>query len=43
MNLKRAFGIECPKTDRTFEFTFDEPDAAKYIWKMCVKQVGGVA
>ncbi|XP_018016094.1 uncharacterized protein LOC108672852 isoform X2 [Hyalella azteca] len=38
VNLKRAFAIECPKSSRTFQFTFDEPDAAKYIWKMCVKQ-----
>ncbi|ROT73234.1 Tyrosine-protein phosphatase non-receptor type 14 [Penaeus vannamei] len=38
VNNKRTFGIECQRTDETVHFTFDEPDAAKYVWKMCVKQ-----
>ncbi|XP_042213495.1 tyrosine-protein phosphatase non-receptor type 14-like isoform X2 [Homarus americanus] len=38
VNNKRNFGIECQRTDETVHFTFDEPDAAKYVWKMCVKQ-----
>lgn len=39
VNNKRNFGIECQRTDETVHFSFDEPDAAKYVWKMCVKQV----
>ena len=39
VNHKRTFGIECQRLGETISFTFDEPDAAKYIWKMCVKQV----
>ncbi|XP_066983162.1 tyrosine-protein phosphatase non-receptor type 14 isoform X1 [Macrobrachium rosenbergii] len=38
VNNKRTFGIECQRTDETVHFSFDEPDAAKYVWKMCVKQ-----
>ncbi|KAK3871834.1 hypothetical protein Pcinc_023038 [Petrolisthes cinctipes] len=38
VNNKRNFGIECQRTDETVHFSFDEPDAAKYVWKMCVKQ-----
>ena len=39
MNHKRYFGIECQHYEFSVQFVFDEPEAAKYVWKMCVLQV----
>ena len=38
VNHKRYFGIECQHFEFSVQFVFDEPDAAKYVWKMCVLQ-----
>jgi len=38
VNHKRYFGIECQNFEYSVQFVFDEPDAAKYVWKMCVLQ-----
>ena len=38
VNHKKYFGIECQRFEYSVQFMFDEPDAAKYVWKMCVSQ-----
>ena len=38
VNHKRYFGIECQDFEYSVQFVFDEPEAAKYVWKMCVLQ-----
>ena len=38
VNHKKYFGIECQQFEFSVQFQFDEPDAAKYVWKMCVLQ-----
>jgi len=38
VNHKRYFGIECQHFEFSVQFVFDEPEAAKYVWKMCVLQ-----
>ena len=38
VNHKKYFGIECQQYEYSVQFVFDEPDAAKYVWKMCVLQ-----
>ena len=38
VNHKKYFGIECQQYEFSVQFVFDEPDAAKYVWKMCVLQ-----
>ena len=35
VNHKRDFGIECQNYERSVQFILDEPDSAKYVWKMC--------
>ena len=35
VNHKRYFGIECQNYERSVQFILDEPDSAKYVWKMC--------
>ena len=40
-NHKRNFGIELTE-DRTAQFVMDDKELAKYVWKVCVQQVGGV-
>ena len=35
VNHKRYFGIECQSYERSVQFILDEPDSAKYVWKMC--------
>jgi len=35
VNHKRYFGIECQNYEFSVQFILDEPDAAKYVWKMC--------
>ena len=37
VNHKRYFGIECQNYECSVQFLLDEPDAAKYVWKMCKK------
>ena len=38
VNHKRYFGIECQNYEFSVQFMLDEPDSAKYVWKMCVLQ-----
>ena len=38
VNHKKYFGIECQNYEYSVQFVFNEPDAAKYVWKMCVLQ-----
>jgi len=38
VNHKRFFGIECQNYEFSAQFVLDEPDSAKYVWKMCVLQ-----
>ena len=38
VNHKRYFGIECQNYEHSVQFILDEPDSAKYVWKMCVLQ-----
>ena len=40
VNHKRYFGIEFQNYENSIQFTLDEPDSAKYVWKMC-KFFGG--
>ena len=35
VNHKRFFGIECQNYEYSAQFMLDEPDSAKYVWKMC--------
>ncbi len=35
VNHKRYFGIECQNFEFSVQFLLDEPEAAKYVWKMC--------
>ena len=42
VNHKRYFGIECQHYEFSVQFVFDEPEAAKYVWKMCVLQVNNL-
>lgn len=35
VNHKRYFGIECQNYEFSVQFMLDEPDSAKYVWKMC--------
>ena len=35
VNHKRYFGIECQNYEHSVQFILDEPDSAKYVWKMC--------
>ncbi len=35
VNHKRFFGIECQNYELSEQFLLDEPDSAKYVWKMC--------
>ena len=41
-NHKRNFGIELTE-DRTAQFVMDDKELAKYVWKVCVQQVGTAA
>lgn len=38
VNHKRVFGIECQNYELSVQFLLDEPDSAKYVWKICVLQ-----
>ncbi len=38
VNHKRLFGVECQDYQFSVQFLLDEPDSAKYVWKMCVLQ-----
>ncbi len=38
VNHKRLFGVECQDYQSSVQFVLDEPDSAKYVWKMCVLQ-----
>lgn len=33
------FGIECQRSEENVQFYFDDPDAARYVWKLAVLQV----
>ena len=35
VNHKRYFGIECQNYEHSIQFILDEPESAKYVWKMC--------
>ena len=35
VNHKRFFGVECQNYEYSVQFMLDEPDSAKYVWKMC--------
>lgn len=35
VNHKRVFGIECQNYELSVQFLLDEPDSAKYVWKIC--------
>jgi hypothetical protein len=34
------FGIECQRSEENVNFYFDDPEAARYVWKLAVLQVG---
>ncbi|XP_023341720.1 tyrosine-protein phosphatase non-receptor type 21 [Eurytemora carolleeae] len=38
VNHKKYFGIDCQNFEFSVQFVFNEPDAAKYVWKICVLQ-----
>ena len=38
VNHKKYFGIECQMYEQSTQFVFNESEAAKYVWKMCVLQ-----
>ena len=40
LNQKRMFGIECQRSEENVNFYFDDPEAARYVWKLAVLQVG---
>lgn len=33
------FGIECQRSEENVNFYFDDPEAARYVWKLAVLQV----
>jgi len=33
------FGIECQRSEENVQFYFDDPEAARYVWKLAVLQV----
>ena len=39
LNQKRMFGIECQRSEENVQFYFDDPEAARYVWKLAVLQV----
>ena len=39
LNLRRMFGIECQRSEENVNFYFDDPEAARYVWKLAVLQV----
>ena len=39
LNQKRMFGIECQRSEENVQFYFDDPEAARYVWKLSVLQV----
>ena len=39
LNQKRMFGIECQRSEENVNFYFDDPEAARYVWKLAVLQV----
>ena len=39
LNQKRMFGIECQRSEENVQFHFDDPEAARYVWKLAVLQV----
>ena len=41
LNQKRMFGIECQRSEENVQFYFDDPEAARYVWKLAVLQVSG--
>ncbi|EFX79334.1 hypothetical protein DAPPUDRAFT_304861 [Daphnia pulex] len=38
LNQKRMFGIECQRSEENVNFYFDDPEAARYVWKLAVLQ-----
>lgn len=38
INHKRHFLIECQTVDDNVQLEFNDPDSAKYVWKLCVLQ-----
>jgi len=38
LNQKRMFGIECQRSEENVQFYFDDPEAARYVWKLAVLQ-----
>ncbi|PSN40910.1 hypothetical protein C0J52_12454 [Blattella germanica] len=38
INQKRSFGIECQSPEGTLHFYFNDPESAKYVWRMCIYQ-----
>ena len=41
VNHKRVFGIECQNYEYSVQFLLDEPDSAKYVWKICKLEIVG--
>ena len=39
LNQRRMFGIECQRSEENVNFYFDDPEAARYVWKLAVLQV----
>ncbi|KZR99398.1 Tyrosine-protein phosphatase non-receptor type 14 [Daphnia magna] len=33
------FGIECQRSEKNVNFYFDDPEAARYVWKLAVLQI----
>ena len=42
VNHKRYFGIECQNYEHSVQFILDEPDSAKYVWKMCKSNISSI-
>lgn len=42
VNHKRYFVMECQVPDRSVQFQFTDVESAKYVWRMCVYQVGSL-
>ncbi|KAK4013701.1 hypothetical protein OUZ56_026253 [Daphnia magna] len=38
LNQKRMFGIECQRSEQNVNLNFDDPEAARYVWKLAVLQ-----
>lgn len=36
------FGIECQRSEENVNFYFDDPEAARYVWKLAVLQVAKI-